>query len=501
MRTLYRAASVHTFGHPSTGQWVLVDDRHVERVGTGEPPSSDRTVDLPGATIVPGFVDAHVHLTGTGVRVSRPEAGSVGSARELLDAAAALEPGTAGITFLHGFDESKWNRPELPSMAALDAVPTALIIARTDSHACMANTTALMQSGAIDMPGVERDAEGEPTGLVKERANDRLLQWFSDSLSEHEIEEFQLRAAALAAARGITSLHEMSMPRAHGARDLEILLEHKDRLPVDVIAYVATTDVGYALDLGLSRIGGDLALDGSIGARTAHLTQPYSGSSGTGVRYHEDDALLQFLHDAHVAGLQVGLHAVGDAAIEQAISCWEFVFQTLDSRQRRHFRARRHRIEHFEMPGGAQMERAAILGLAVSIQPAFDAEWGNHGQLYEERLGETRASQMNPFKTLQERGIEIGAGSDSPITAMDPMAGVSALEQHHDMSQRFSRQEALRSFTRGGARLARQEEKKGHLAPGTHADFAAYEADPLTADLAELRPVLTVSLGREVYVA
>jgi len=476
-----------------------VDGRHVERVGAGEPPSSDRTVDLPGGTIMPGFVDAHVHLTSTGVRASRPEAGSVGSARELLDVAASLQPGTAGITFLHGFDESKWSRPELPQKADLDAVLTPLIIARADSHACLANSTALMQSGAMDLPGVERDVGGDPTGLVKEQANDRLLQWFSDSLSEHEIEEFQLRAAALAAARGITSLHEMSMPRAHGARDLEILLGHEDRLPVDVTPYVATTDVGYALDLGLSRIGGDLALDGSIGARTAHLTQPYPGSGGTGVRYHQDDALLQFLHDAHVAGLQVGLHAIGDAAIEQAISCWELVFQTLDSRQRRHFRARRHRIEHFEMPSAAQTERAAMLGLAVSIQPAFDAEWGNRGQLYEERLGETRASQMNPFKTLQERGIEIGAGSDSPITALDPVAGVSALEQHHDASQRFSRHEAIRLFTWGGARLARQEDKKGHLAPGTHADFAAYDADPMTADITELRPILTVSLGREVY--
>lgn len=471
----------------------------MERVGTGEPPSADRTVELAGATIIPGFVDAHVHLTATGVRASRPEAGAVTSARGLIGIAASLQPGTAGITFLHGFDESKWDVPVLPEMADLDSVPNPLILARTDSHMSLANATALAQSGAADLPGIERDAAGDPTGVVKEQANDRLLQWFSDSLSEHEIEEFQLRAGALAAAMGITSLHEMSMPRAHGGRDLEILLRHQERLPVEVVPYVATTDVGYALDLGLGRIGGDLALDGSVGARTAHLTQPYPDSTGTGVRYHEDDGLFQFLHDAHLAGLQVGLHAIGDAAIEQAVSCWELVYQTLDSRERRHFRARRHRIEHFEMPTTAQTERAARLGLAASVQPAFDAEWGGEGQLYEQRLGETRASQMNPFRTLQERGIEIGAGSDSPITALDPMAGVAALEHHHDASQRFTRPEAIRLFTRGGARLARQEDKKGHLAPGAHADFAAYDEDPMTADLAGLRPVLTVSLGRDVY--
>ncbi|HEU4464514.1 MAG TPA: amidohydrolase family protein, partial [Gemmatimonadota bacterium] len=202
----------------------------------------------------------------------------------------------------------------------------------------------------------------------------------------------------------------------------------------------------------------------------------------------------------HLAGLQVGIHAIGDAAIEQVVTTWERVYQSLDSRQRRHFRARRHRIEHFEMASGAILERAAMLGLAISVQPAFDAEWGHPGGLYEQGLGPERAAGMNPFRDLVMRGLEVGAGSDSPITSIDPMVGVAAFESHHDPGQRLSRAEAIRVYTTGSARLANQEDKKGSLEPGRHADLAVYDVDPMEVDhVAGLRPVLTVSLGRDVF--
>jgi predicted amidohydrolase YtcJ len=101
---------------------------------------------------------------------------------------------------------------------------------------------------------------------------------------------------------------------------------------------------------------------------------------------------------------------------------------------------------------------------------------------------------------MVERGVEVGVGSDSPITALDPMRTVTALERHHDPAQRLSRAEAIRLHTIGSARVGHQEAKKGVLAPGTHADFAAFDADPFAAASAEeMRPVLTVSLGREVF--
>lgn len=500
MRTLYRASRVRTLSHPPEGEWVLVDGRHVQRVGSGEPPEADRVVDLPGATILPGFVDTHVHLSGTGEHLANPEIAAARSREELVRAAAAVAAGRAGPALLHGFDESRWPRPELPGLEQLDsASPEPLCLVRVDGHLSLANTAALRGAGVLDAPGVARDERGRPTGVLTGEANQRMRRWFAQAIPDRDVQELQLRAAALAASRGVTCVHEMSMPALRGLRDVQVLLEHRDRLPVDVVIYVATTDVAQAMDLGLPRIGGDLPVDGSIGARTAGLLAPYADGEGSGETYFADDELAELFHGAHAAGLQVGVHAIGDRAIEQVLRTWERIYGTLDSRARRHFRARRHRVEHFEMPTAAHVERAAALGLAVSVQPAFDALWGRPGGLYEARLGWERAARMNPFRSLIDRGLEVGAGSDSPVAPLDPMAAIAALEGHHDPGQRLSRAAAIRLHTIGSARLAHQEGKKGALEPGAHADLAAYEVDPFEAeDVGGLRPVLTVSLGREV---
>lgn len=503
MRTLFRAARVHTFAYPRTGEWLLVDERHVQRVGTGEPPVADRIVDLPGTTVLPGFVDAHVHLTGTGEHAQVPEIGGAGSAAEVLGIVRRVAADREGPILLHGFDESKWSDRTLPSLAELDAAcDRPLAVVRVDGHVILANTAALKESGALDRPGAELDDAGQPTGRVTRDARAALRRWFSMHLAERDVEQLQLAAASLAVSHGVTTIHEMSMPHERGIRDLEILLGHRARLPVDVVTYVATTDIPQVMDLGLQGIGGDLPVDGSIGARTALVSEPYEDVGGTGARYFEDDELATFFHDGHLAGLQVGVHAIGDAAIEQVVSTWERVYQALDSRARRHFRARRHRIEHFEMADVRMMERAAALGLGISVQPTFDAEWGHPGGLYEQGLGPARASAMNAFRDLFERGLEVGAGTDTPITTVDPMVAVAAFEGHHDPMQRLSREEAFRVCTAGSARLAHQEDKKGTLEPGKHADFAAYDVDPLEAEsLDGIRPVLTVSLGRDVYAA
>jgi predicted amidohydrolase YtcJ len=294
----------------------------------------------------------------------------------------------------------------------------------------------------------------------------------------------------------VTAVHEMSLDAA----DLEVLLGHRSRLPVDVAPILASMSLPEAMERRLGAIGGDLPIDGSIGARTAALSHAYDDGADSGELYHDDDAMAEFFHAAHNAGLQVGVHAIGDRAIEQVLATWERVYLALDSRERRHFRARRHRIEHFVLPSADQIERTAMLGLAVSVQPAFDRLWGQGGGMYEERLGPARAMAAHPIRTMLERGIEVGVGSDAPVAPLDPMLAIAALEEHHEPTQRLTRLEGLKLHRVGSARLGRQDGKKGALEPGWHADFAAYDADPLDATTVEgLRPVLTVSLGREVF--
>jgi predicted amidohydrolase YtcJ len=480
-----------------------VDERHVQRAGSGEPPHADRVVDLPGATITPGFVDAHVHLTGTGIHHRAPEVGRTSSAAELVRVLGRIGESRPGPILVHGWDETRWSSPAPPSIEDMDrAVDRPLMAMRADGHVSLANHAAIAAAGLDEVEGVERDRDGAPTGRVSREANNTLRAWIEHHLDGREVEQLQLEAASLAVSRGITCVHEMSLPEERGWRDLEVLLGHRARLPVDVVPYVGTTDVAGVMGLGIGTIGGDVSVDGSIGARTAWLREPYSDGSGSGVGYLDDDAMAEFFHAGHLAGLQVAVHAIGDAAIEQVVRTWERVYASLDSRGRRHFRARRHRVEHFELVDAELLERAAALGLAASVQPAFDAEWGQPGGLYELALGEGRAVGMNPFRSILARGLELGAGSDSPVTELDPLAGVAALQEHHDPTETMSRAEAIGAFTVGAARLAHHEGKKGLLAPGAHADFVAWQGDPFEEhDLSGVAPVLTVSLGREVFAA
>jgi predicted amidohydrolase YtcJ len=366
----------------------------------------------------------------------------------------------AGPILGQGFDETRWEEPLFPTASDLDALSgDPLILVRADGYVSIANSAALSASRAEELRGVERDSGGHPSGVLRHEANARVQRWYFESLPDSDVQEAQLRAAGLAASRGVTCVHEMAIPDKRGRRDVELLLAQDADLPVDLVTYVAERDIPYVMDLGQSRIGGDLFLDGSIGARTAALLEPYSDGEADGALAYEDDELAEFLHNVHLAGFQAGLHVIGDEAIEQALTVWERVYGALDSRRRRHFRARRHRLEHFEMASSEQVERAAALGLAISVQPAFDALWGEEGGMYERRVGQGRAWTMNPFRSILARGVELGCGSDSPVTPLDPMYGIWALENHHDPAQRLSREEAIRPFTVGAARLAHLERR------------------------------------------
>jgi predicted amidohydrolase YtcJ len=497
VRTLYRAARIITLSHPTMGEWILVDGRHIERVGTGDPPEADLTIELPGTTIVPGFIDSHVHLTATGRSLMNEAVRTATSKQELLDVLRERSASGTSPVHLEGFDESRWDRPDLPTAADLDEIsPMPVVVMRTDGHLCVVSSSVRAEVDLAGAEGVEVGENGEPTGRLTKEANRRVSVWVESSYESRVVEEFQLQAAGLAASRGVTAVHEMSMDLS----DLEVLLRHRERLPVDVSPIPATLSLPESIERGFLAIGGDLPVDGSIGAKTAAFAHPYEDGAEQGDLYYDDDTLAEFFHAGHNAGLQVGVHAIGDRAIEQVLTTWERVYLALDSRERRHFRARRHRIEHFVLPSADQIERAAMLGLAVSVQPAFDRRWGQGGGLYEERLGPARAMAAHPIRTMLDRGIEVGVGSDSPVTPLDPMLALAALEEHHEPTQRLTRLEALKLHRVGSARLGHQEGKKGALEPGRHADFAAYEEDPLDVSSPEgLRPVLTVSLGREVF--
>jgi predicted amidohydrolase YtcJ len=269
---------------------------------------------------------------------------------------------------------------------------------------------------------------------------------------------------------------------------LEILREAVEDVALDVSPYIATEDVARVMQMGFKRIGGDYFLDGSFGSHTAWLGEDYTsappvGSPPAGVRYRSDEEVQAFFEEAQGAGLQVGVHAIGDAAIEQALRCWERV---AEKRGLGSVRALRHRIEHFECASDDHIARAAKLGIAASVQPAFDHYWGGENGMYSERIGWERARKMNRFQSMLDAGLVLGAGSDSTVTPLDPFLQMRALRMHHVKEERTTGIDALKAHTLGGHALTSSESYRGTLARGMVADLALLDRDPVMVDPEEM---------------
>ena len=329
------------------------------------------------------------------------------------------------------------------------------------------------------------------------QANHLARRFALDSLPAATLLAAQDAALCLAARRGVTCVHEMAGPDITGRRDFELLLDRVEALPIEVVGYWGDLDLDYVAGRKLSQVGGDLFLDGSLGSHTAALSTPYEDRPETsGVLYHDDEELTELYVRASQAGVQVGVHAIGDVAIGQALRCARRAVRTVDPTA---FRGCRHRIEHVELLGADGADRMAELGLAASVQPAFDAAWGGPDGMYARRLGRRRAKSMNPFADLWRRGVPTGGSSDARVTPLDPWHGVAAAVHHHRPSQRLGLPVALEVFTLGGRVLARQERISGTIEPGQRADLTAFAGDVLAADPRRLEgteAIFTMVAGR-----
>jgi len=264
--------------------------------------------------------------------------------------------------------------------------------------------------------------------------------------------------------------------------------------PIEVLTWWAELDPEPRPGL---RPGGDLFLDGSIGTCTAATTMPYrcSGTVTRGTLFHPDEAVADFFIAHTRAGRGAGVHAIGDRAIEQAISAIETAAHAtgIDA-----VRRCRHRIEHVELPSLDHVRRIAELGVVASMQPAFDATWGGPKGLYAERFGVRAAMDSNPFSWFAAAGVPLAFGSDSTVTPLDPWGAVVAAE-HHSGGWGLSRETALVAHTLGG-RYAAGQDDVGPLRAGFRADLAVWSAHPLTVeDPRTLRCLATVVAGRVTH--
>jgi len=478
---LLKKASLFPLGDiPSGADALLIRDGRIAAMGRTRALSKGldhaiRVIDLKGRTVLPGFIDSHVHLTETGLLRQGLDLSPAGHIDEALEMLSDAFSGRSheGFFRAHSFDPSLMREGRYPTREELDAVSSRvpIYILRRDGHSCVVNTAFLRHcSLSPETPGLELNPQtGQPSGTLRAEALERARACRHRLLNDEDRREAIRRASRQALRRGVTTLHAV----CGRIEDLDLLGFLKKELPLEVVSYPNTADLATVTARGWPRMGGDILVDGSFGSHTAALKEPYADrGEERGQPYLTRRQLIGIIGPAHRAGLQVSLHAIGDRAVEELLAAFEEVFSEHPREDHRH------RIEHAELLHPDQIERIARWGLTLAVQPAFEAFWGGTERMYASRLGLERVNKTNPFRELLDAGILLAGGSDSPITPVDPLAGVAAAVLHPNPQHRLSVEEAVGLFTAGGARAVFQEQDRGFLREGLRADLVVLAEDP-----------------------
>jgi len=478
--TLLTGGRIHSPSSPDATAMAVTDGTvvWVGQDGPGRALHPDAVeVPLDGAFVAPAFVDAHVHATATGLHLAGADLTHVRDAAGLLavvaEAARQLPPGE--VLIAHGWDETTWTSPRLPSRAEIDAavgeVPAYL--SRVDVH------SALVSTALTDLvPDVVRD-----DGPVTAEAHHRVRGAVRRRITAEQRATAQRAFLGAAAANGVATVHECAGPDISGEADLTALLDLAERpgMPA-VVPYwgeLATGEdtVVRAKELGVRGLAGDLFADGAIGSRTASLHAPYTDAGGTGERYLDAEQVAAHVVACTDAGLQAGFHVIGDAALSEVVAGFA---EAERRRGRRAIVAGRHRLEHVEMIDEEQAAQLAAWNVTASVQPLFDALWGGENGMYATRLGHERTGRMNPFAMLAATGVLLAGGSDTPVTPIDPWASVRAAAAHRTPRHSLSARAAFNAHTRSGHRAAGVDDGvTGSLVPGAPAHYAVWDAGEL----------------------
>ncbi|BES64221.1 amidohydrolase [Gottschalkiaceae bacterium SANA] len=450
------------------------------------------TVDLKGKMMLPGLIDTHAHFLDTGFSVTRLNLGEVKTMDELLNLLSKqAEKFVAGEWVMAvNFDENRIVEKRMPSLEELDeAVPNhPLYINHRGYHSSLLNSRAKQQAS---LP-FEAEADQGGGAYISRGNNAVFKMWIAKQTEVADLDRAWAAASKIAVKRGLTTIHCIEGGEFWGDAYAEFLHRKNSNL-LDLVLFYNIKRVKKIGELGLSRMGGDLFLDGSVSGRTAAFSKNYSDAETAGELYMADKELEQLIEDAHMAGIQISFHVIGDKAIEQALRVYGRVLKRHPARDHRH------RIEHFGFPSDAQIARAAELGLAIATQPAFVYLKGDN---YRVRLGEERVKNAYPLRKLLDAGLRVGGGSDSLVTPMDPLLGIHAAVNAPYENQRLSRMEAIEIYTIRAAELNFEEAEKGSLEAGKFADFVILQQDLFEVaekNIKDVQVAMTVYHGRCVY--
>lgn len=525
---LIKGTVITVNGNGAAAEAVAVKGDWVLRVGSTEyvmeaaGPSTE-VHDLGGLTVLPGLIDSHMHPGGSwGAYLVRGVAcgPDFTSMKEMLGAVRrkAVETPKGGWVLGYSMDDVRMGR--YPALDELDgaAPDNPLYIQRRDGHNGVANSLALKLAGVTrDTPDpphgrIERDEEGNPTGLLREAAKD-LVYYKLPPYTEDEFYRGLQLVYDECIRLGLTSIHaSMVSPAEFRAMQR---LRREGRIKVRTAVHLSGRDKGMvegAIAMGLMTPFGDEWLkvteaewvfDTSTSGRTAAYYEPYVGEPGnTGILLYDQDDIERRVWEAHEAGIRVGLDGVGDRGIDRALDAIEKALK------RKPRPDHRHRIEHCCYVTPSIQDR--LLDLEV-IDASATGFLHDLGDAYEANRGDEAMKYMWPHRTLIDRGIHAPGHCDASICTPNPWYGIYGMVTRKTSGGRVlytpeavTPLEAIRAYSIDGAYAAWEENIKGSIEEGKLADLVVVDRNPLEIDADDLKNVktlLTVVGGKIMYMA
>ena len=476
-------------------------------VGTHERalPSEGR-VDLAGRCVVPGFSDSHVHFPTWAVAQAEVRLETTSSLDEALALVRERVDSVPEGRWLRGrgWRSGDWSPAVEPTKEQLDAVTGATPTALTarDGHSLWLNSAALARAdGDLRVAGgvVETNADGEPTGVLREESAWRFRDLYVE-IADDEYVEAMRHGVRLANARGVTAVHDkdgwLGAPRFWQRLLAEdsLTLRVWQSLPHDHLEHLEALGLSSPIGEGLLRIGYlKVFMDGTLGSQTARLLD------GSGVEITSSEELAEIVERAAAVGWPVAVHAIGDRANRDALDAFSATRSSWAARDLRP------RIEHAQLLEWDDVGRFGELGVAASVQ--FSHAPSDRGVA--DRFWAGKTERAYAYESLRAAGALLANGSDAPIEELDPLAGIRAgvLRTLDDRppwhpEQAVSVEDALAATTVNPAWLAREERRRGRLLPGFLADLVVLDLDPLACppeELADVTVVATMLGGRWVY--
>lgn len=442
-------------------------------------------IDLEHKCVVPAFVDTHIHFASFAFFQSGLDCRHVCSLSELGNFIRDHIDRNPSDKLHLGFGCPAHTLQEkrLPTGSDLDAItPKPLMLIKYDGHAAVANSAMVKR---LPKAVLKCRRYCRQSGWFYQQAFYRAVSALTRSVPLFKVLKNTIRGADALIKKGIGLVHT-----AEGIGfplDMDIaLMRFIDRgLPPAFRIYFQTLAVSKVRKRGLPRIGGcfETALDGCFGSQDAALRGAYHNKSdSTGFLAYTPKQVNSFVHEAHQSNLQIAMHAIGDAAISQALDAFEAAQKRIPRDDPRHV------IIHADLMPPDLIERAARMKVAIALQSPF-LMWPLEPLDYLESLLGDRIRHLIPIKSMLDAGLLLGNGSDAPCTLPDPIFGIHAACNHPVPKERITPLEALKMHTAWAARLSFDENERGTLAPGKQADFLVLDRNLLTIPRETLKEI------------